>query len=334
MKRVSLKHIADKVGVSNATVSLVLSGKEKEGRVSKEVAEKIKRTAQEMNYHPNSVARSLRVGKTKTICLILADISNLFFASLAFHVQEEAEKYGYTIIIANTNESVDKMRTIINMYLNRQVDGFLVVPAENSEDDIQRLVDNNISLVLIDRYFPFINCNYVVIDNYKASFEATKLLLDNGCEKIALITYKNKLPHVLERKSGYMDAMTYAGMGNCVCVKEIRYSHFNEDINRVIAELFENNNNVEGIFFSTNSISMEGLKCLRRKGVLIPKDVKVVCFDKSEAFDLLPDPIPYVLQPIADIGKKAVEIIVNLMEGDPVAVQSIKMQSTLYKTLN
>lgn len=269
MKRVSLKHIADKAGVSNATVSLVLSGKEKEGRVSKEVADKIRIIAQELNYQPNSVARSLRMGRTKAIALIVADISNLFFATLAFHIQEEAEKYSYSVMIANTNESVDKMKAMIDMYINRQVDGFLIVPTENSEDIIQKLVDNNMALVLLDRYFPFIQCNYVVTDNYKASFEATKLLIDNGCRKIALVTYKNKLPHILERKSGYLDAMAYAGYTELSCVKEIRYSHFKEDIERAIQELFEKDNLVEGIFFSTNSISMEGLKCLKRRGILI-----------------------------------------------------------------
>lgn len=93
MSRVSIKMIAQTLGVSNATVSLVLNGKEKEGRVGKELAEKIRIKAKELNYEPNSLARSLRMGKSQTIGLIVADISNPFFGKLAFHIQEQAQKY-------------------------------------------------------------------------------------------------------------------------------------------------------------------------------------------------------------------------------------------------
>lgn len=333
MKRTSIKNIAEKLGVSNATVSLVLSGKHKEGRVSNELAQKIKQTAREMNYQPNSIARSLRVGSSQTIGLIVADISNLFFSSLAFHIQEEAEKYGYCVLITNTNESVDKMDTIIDVFRNRQVDGFIIVPAENSEKHIQKLVDDNVSLVLVDRSFPFIETNSVVIDNYKASFDATKLLIEEKCKKIALITYKNNLPHILERKSGYIDALTYSGMSDRICIKEIRYSNINEDIDQAIEELYEAEGNVDGIYFSTNTISMLGIKSLMKRGIDISKDVKVVCFDKNEAFELMSIPIPYVLQPIAEIGKKAVDILINEMKNKNSGqkeIQKIKLPATLH----
>jgi len=333
IKRTSIKNIAEKLGVSNATVSLVLSGKQKEGRVSKALAEKIILTAKEMNYQPNSLARSLRVGSSQTIGLIVADISNLFFSTLAFYIQEEAEKYGYTVIITNTNESVDKMGTMINMFRNRQVDGFLIVPTEHSEDHILGLVKDNFPLVLLDRYFPFIETSYVGIDNYKASLEATKLLLDKKCKKIALLIYQNNLPHILERRSGYVDAMAYAGMADNICIKEIRYSHIRSDIDNAINELFDNGSSVDGIFFATNSISMYALKSIMRKGIDISTDVQVVCFDKNDAFDLMSIPIPYVLQPIAEIGKRAVEILITEMSSKKRGqkeTQSLKLQAVLH----
>lgn len=336
MKRTSIKDIAKKLEVSNATVSLVLSGKEKDGRVSKEVAEKIIETAKMMNYQPNNIARSLRMGCSQTIGLIVADISNSFFSTLAFYIQEEAEKYGYTVIITNTNESVDKIGTMINMFRNRQVDGFLIVPTEYSEEYIQKLVEDNVPLVLLDRYFPSIQCSYVVIDNYRASLEATRLLIEQKCKKIALFTYKNLLPHILERKSGYMDALAYAGLADNACVKEIRYSNIDTDINQAIDELFENGCKVDGILFATNSISMHGVRSIMHKNFTIPHDVKIVCFDKNEAFDFLPTPIPYVLQPIADIGKKAVEILIaqmNVKKNEPKAIQILKLPAVLHNDL-
>lgn len=336
MKRVSIKDIAEKLGVSTATVSLVLSGKDKAGRVSKELSERIKDTAKEMNYEPNNLARSLRMGNTQTIGLIVADISNLFFSSLAFYIQEEAEKHGYTVIITNTNESVDKMATMISMFRNRQVDGFLIVPTENSEKQIQILVDSNASFVLLDRYFPLIETSYVIIDNYQASLKATNLLLEKECKKIALITYKNKLPHILERRSGFMDAMEYGGMSDNIIIKEVRYSNLENDIKLAIDELFDMKEKVDGIFFVTNSISMLGIKSLIKKGISIPDDVKVVCFDKNDAFDLTNIPIPYVMQPVADIGRQAVETLISLMEqpkNEPKKNTMLKLQTSLHNNM-
>ena len=106
MKRVSLKRIADELGVSTATVSLVLNGKDKNGRVSRETAKKILDKAAELNYIPNTLAKGLKMGRSRTIGLIVADISNVFFGTLALYIQEYAEKEGYAVIIANTNEQI------------------------------------------------------------------------------------------------------------------------------------------------------------------------------------------------------------------------------------
>lgn len=333
MKRTSIKNIAEQLGISNATVSLVLSGKEKEGRVSKELAEKIRHTAKEMNYQPNGIARSLRMGRSQTIGLIVADISNLFFGSLAFCIQEELEKYGYTVIIANTNENVDKMGNMINTLVNRQVDGFIIIPTENSEKHIQELVDNHVPLVLIDRYFPFIRTNYVVTDNYRASLEATKLMIGKGCTNIVLLTYRNNLPHILERNSGYQDALTYAGLRDNICMKEIRYSNIKEDVKSAIDELFGEGSEVDGVLFATNSISMLGIRNLMHKGINIPNDVKVVCFDKSDAFDLMSIPIPYILQPIEEMGKRSVDILIKQIEQGCKDIEELKLPAELHNIL-
>jgi LacI family transcriptional regulator len=335
MKKVSLKDIAGKVGVSNATVSLVLSGNEKKGRVSREMSDIIRATAREMNYQPNNIARSLRVGRSQTIGLIVADISNSFFGSLAFHVQEEAEKFGYSVIITNTNENVDKMSSMIKLFRNRQVDGFIIVPTENGESEIQSLLDQSVPLVLLDRYFPFINCDYVTLDNYSASLEVTKLLIEDGCKNIAFVTYKNIQQHIMERRNGYYNALEYADLGNNSNIKQINYSNINDDMENAIDELFEENNPVktDGIFFATNSLSQVGLKYLRKKNIELQKDVRIVCFDKSEAFDILSIPIPYILQPLEGFGKKSVELLIEQIEkgnGEVRNPKSVKLRGVLH----
>ena len=165
MKRVSLKTIADQLGVSVTTVSLVLSGKVQKGRVGEETIKKIKAKAKELDYTPNILAKSLRMGESKTLGLVIADISNAFFGALAKYIQEYAEKEGYAVIIVNTNEKLDKMDEMIQLLKARQVDGFIITPTENSKSLIEDLTTEKIPFVLVDRTFPDLEVNSVLINN-------------------------------------------------------------------------------------------------------------------------------------------------------------------------
>jgi LacI family transcriptional regulator len=311
MIRVSIKDIAFELGVSIATVSLVLNGKDKDGRVGKEMAEKIRRKAQEMNYEPNNLARGLRIGVSNTIGLIVADISNLFFANLAFHIQEQAEKVGYSVIITNTNESNLKMEKMINVLKNKLVDGFIIVPTEHGEIFIQNLIKRNMPVILIDRNFPNINVSSVIVDNYNASKKAVKCLINQGCRNIGLIIYKNDLQHTLDRKRGYIDELKEAGLYNPSLVKEINYSSITNDIAIAMESLLSLENRVDGIFFATNTLSMLSVKYMIGLNIKVQEDIKVVCFDKSDAFDFTPIHIPYIQQPISEMGTAAVKLLIE-----------------------
>lgn len=321
--RVSIKDIAQKVGVSNATVSLVLNGKEKEGRIRKEVAQKVLQAAKELNYEPNNFARGLRMGRSNTIGLILADISNSFFAHIAFYVQEYADKYGYSVIITNTNESGDKMGKMINVLKSRQVDGFIIVPTEDGEKDIRELIDQKTPVVLLDRYFPNLPINQVIVNNYHASFEAANLLVDSGCKNIALLIYNNKLAHMTDREKGYKEALIKRDYFKPELIKKITYNTIEQDISAAIQSLLSEQPRVDGIFFATNTISAIGIKELLKQQVRIPDDMKVVCFDKNEAFDFMPFHIPYVQQPIQEMSRKSVDIL----------MEQIKQSSTIPTTM-
>jgi len=328
-QKVSIKSIAQKIGVSTATVSLVLNGKEKEGRVSKEMATKIRQLAKELNYKPNSLARGLRVGRSQTIGLVVADISNLFFANLAFHIQEYAEKYGYTVLIGNTNESEIKSRSIINTFIGRQVDGLIIVPTEYGEDNVKGLLESKFPIVMLDRWFPDLEASHVIVDNFQASKKAVEYLISEKCKKIAFVVYDSKLSHMLERKRGYIKAMEQANIYNPELIKEVRYDFLKEDINKAIEELLTGKNKVDAIFFATNSISMIGIRKILDLKFHIPKDVRIVCFDKNDFFDFTDIPIPYIQQPIEEMGRKAVEVLKEQIEEKNFAPSKIEMFTKL-----
>lgn len=190
-KKVSMKDIAQQAGVSTALVSYVLNGKERESRIGPEIAKKIRQIAGELKYQPNYLAQSLRSGKTQTIGLIIADISNPFFANIARIVEDEAKKNGYTVIIGSSDEDAGKSWDLINVLLNRQVDGFIIVSSENTEEQIHYLNSQNVCFVLLDRYFPQIPTDFVALNNYRAACEAGSHLIRGGYANIGLIAYRS-----------------------------------------------------------------------------------------------------------------------------------------------
>lgn len=315
MKKVSIKDIAREAGVSNATVSLVLSGKLKNGRVSREKADHIRAIAREMNYQPNNLARSLQSGRSETIGLLVADISNPFFGTLAFYIQQQIEEAGYAVIIMNTNESDQQMGKMINILKNRQVDGYIIVPTEHGEEYVQQLVDGGTPLVLIDRYYPAIQTYSVLLDGYQASFKAARLLIEAGAKRPGMIVYGSTQSHMSDRRYGYVDALRQAGLFHPELVCEVNFATLQQDVTEAVAYLSEQG--ADGIFLVTISISLAAIRAMYNQGIKIQEEVRLVCFDKSEVFDFMPHPLPYVLQPVEAMARKAVDFLLDQMvEGE------------------
>uniref|UniRef100_F4C8Z6 Transcriptional regulator, LacI family n=1 Tax=Sphingobacterium sp. (strain 21) TaxID=743722 RepID=F4C8Z6_SPHS2 len=325
-KKVSLKDIAKAVGVSTALVSYVLNNKEKEARVGKEIAEVIRKKAMEMNYQPNQLAKSLKSGKSFTIGLILADISNPFFANIARTIEDEAKKYNYTVIFGSSDENAEKSRDLIEVLIERQVDGFIIAPTERTESQIESLKKANIPFVLIDRYFPKIQTNYVITDNFGAAYRATQHLIDAGFERIGMIAYKNGLIHMKERVRGYKQAVKDAAYGKAL-LKEVTYEMGEGEIQDKIDELINGKQKIDALFFATNTLSIHGLKYLNRKKLRVPDDVAVVCFDECDAFDFFYCPLTYVKQPLVEVGQQAVNILLKKINNPEKEEEQVSLAS-------
>lgn len=313
MGKISLKSIAREFGVSAATVSLVLNGKDKNGRVGKELSQKILQKAEELNYAPNSLAKSLRMGNSKTLGLIIADITNVFFGALAFQIQEFAEKMGYAVIIGNTNESLVKMQNMVDLLRRRQVDGFIITPTDGSEQIIKSIESYEIPLVLVDRYFPNLQVCSVSINNFQISYNAVNSLIAKGCERIGMVVYfTESQSHMQDRKNGYIQAVKDANLFDSAFIQEVHYENLENDLEFSVTELLRQK--IDGIFFATNTISMYGLRKIMAKMKSNATDIQYVCFDENEAYCLLPFKIPFVKQPIKEMAEEAIKCIINQIE--------------------
>ncbi len=310
-KKVSLKDIAQEAGVSVALVSYVLTNKEEKARVGQEMAKKIRKIARKLNYQPNHIARSLKSGRSDTIGLIVADISNPFFGHVARTIEDEAKKNNYTVIVGSSDENMDKSGDLINVLLNRQVDGLIVIPTEGSEAQIRQLQDRNVPFVLIDRFFPDIATSSISIDNYAASHDAVSHLIRSGRKRIGMIAYKTNMHHIAERRRGFSEALTDNGLTTAGLLKLARYSHIKEDIRTAIDQLMGAKKPADALFFATNSLAIEGLRYIIELGIKVPEQLAVVSFDESEAFDLFHAPVTFIRQPILEMGKAAVRVLLE-----------------------
>jgi LacI family transcriptional regulator len=314
MKKVSLKDIANKVGVSTALVSYVLNN-QKEGRIRKEVAQRIRDTAKQLNYRTNLAARSLKTNKTFTIGLVVADISNSYFSSLARIIEDAADQNNYTVIFGSSDENSKKSGKLIETLLNRQVDGLIISPPENSECQVESLIQEDIPFVLIDRYFPTIKTNYVAIDNYKSAFEATTHLRETGRKKIGMITYESSIITLTERTRGYQAALKEQGISfNKNWLKEIDADNTGKSVEKAIDELLKGPEVIDALLFSSNILAVAGLKNINSLSLKVPDDLAIISFDETEAFDLFYAPLTYIKQPLQEIGQMATRILLQNIE--------------------
>jgi LacI family transcriptional regulator len=313
-KKVSMKDIAQQLGVSTALVSYVLNDQLTD-RINKDTAEKIKQLAEELNYRPNHIAKSLKSSRTNTIGLILADISNPFSAHLARIIEDEAKKNKYSVIFGSADENPKKSQDLINLLLSRQVDGFIIAPAEDSEKQLLFLQKQDVPFVLIDRYFPDLKVNHIAIDNYKASYEAVSHLIGNGFKKIAMINFNTTLFHLQERVRGYKEALRDAQVQTVGSdLREVNEKHIITEVKQCIDELLNDPEPIDALFFGSNNLAIEGMVYIQSLKIKVPQDLAIVCFDEANAYNLFYCPLTYVRQPLKEIGKKAVDLLLESVD--------------------
>ncbi|MBC7889528.1 MAG: LacI family DNA-binding transcriptional regulator [Ferruginibacter sp.] len=318
IKKICLKDIAEKVGVSTALVSYVLNNK-KEGRIKKSVAQRIREVAMELNYHTNQIAKSLKTSKTFTIGLIVADISNPFSSSLARIIEDEADKNNYTVIFGSSDESLLRSNKLVDTFLNRQVDGLIIAPGEDAASQIFSLRQQRIPFVLVDRYFPDIKTNYVALDNYKASCSAIQHLVNCGFKRIGMISLNTPLFNIQERKRGYIDALQNSGINfDKRRLIEIDYDNdkMETSVKNAINILLAPGHPIDALLFATNAIATHGLRHINALQIKVPESLALATFDKTDALDLFYAPITYINQPLQEMGRLATKILLEAIEGN------------------
>jgi LacI family transcriptional regulator len=316
-KAYTIKDIAREAGVSPSLVSFALNNTlgengQKRYKVNDETARRILAVAEKFHYTQNNAARSLRSRRSRTIGVILSDISNNFFSNIARHIEDKAFSIDYSVLFGSTDENPEKLARLIRTMLGKGVDGLIVVACEHCEAIVNNVLERNVPLVLLDRDVESVQTNRVVLDNEAACSEAVRRLYEGGYRRIEMISYDMSVPNIAHREVGYRFEMERLGLADYIRVHRIGY----EGVDRSMAELMRSLdfNETDALIFATNSLSVAGVKEIHRMGFSISREIGVVAFDGSEAFDLYPVSIAYIKQPIEQFAQEALLRVVRQIE--------------------
>eukprot|EP01132_Coremiostelium_polycephalum_P011374 gene11374-13930_t len=305
--------IAKKANVSITTVSFILNGKAVEKNISTAVIEKVEKIIKEDGFKPNQVARSLRTGSSKIIGLIVEDISNPFFAGIARLIEDKAYKKDYKIIYSSTENQPGKAKDLINLFKSRQVDAYIISPAGGTEEEIQGLIKEHKPVVLFDRYLPGLNANYVGVDNFKASYQATEYFIHRKKKNIALVTVDLSVEQINERSEGHRQA---------ILDYELPFHQ--------LIHFFNQQAEIDAVLFATNYLAISGLTALKQMDKAIDKDFSVIAYDDGEVFKLHTPQISAVEQPLEEIAENIINLIFQQLSADqPPAPQKIILAAKL-----
>jgi len=313
MKKVSLADVAKSLGVSKTLVSLVLNDKGDEKGINKDTQKRVREKVKELNYKPNQFARGLRVGKSNTIGLVVADISNSFYAKMCRSIEDNCTANGYNLIICSSDENPEKESELIQMLIDRQVDGLIISTTQKNNKDISLLKKNDFPFVLIDRNIPKIETNYVGVENRLGAKNIVEHLIKLGNKKIGHLTVSpSHLSSLKERTAGYKEALKENGIRiDNSLIREISFANIKEDVSKELKDLMSPPQSINSLFVANNNIAIACIEFLKEMNIKIPQDIALVSFDDIDAFKLCYPPITAVLQPIAKMGEEAVNILIE-----------------------
>jgi LacI family transcriptional regulator len=302
------KEIAKLAGVSSATISRVTNN---DPGVSVETADRVRKIIAKYGYVQNAIARSLKTANTKTIGFLIPDISNPIFPAVLTGIEALCVKNGYNLILQNTSENSGREAIALETLLKHRVDGLIAIIVDREGNQLERFSAMGIPVALIDRLPRSGEYDSVTIDNIGGVTQGVDYLVRLGHTKIAIIHGPTKIsPCGEERLTGYLSAMNNAGLN---IVKEyIVDGNSTEEGGFLCAkELMQLAKPPTAIFSVNNCMTMGSYKALAEARVKIPKEVSLLGFDDFSLAAYLSPPITLINRPTAEMGKIAMEMLLE-----------------------
>ena len=312
---VTIKDIAKALGISTSTVSRALRDSYE---ISPETKALVLECAEKLNYKPNPAALSLKERRTRSIGVIVCEIANNFFSQAIDGIESIAYDKGYNVIITQSHESFEREVANLQFLASRSVDGILVSVSTETNDmsHFKELHDRGFPIVFFDRITDEINTHRVMLDNYKGSYEATEHLIANGYKKIAAICNSEFLSITTERLAGYREALIANGLTpNPDFVKHCFFGGIEEsEVEDAVNKLFTLKDKPDAILCTSDKLTIGCMRTIIRRGMRIPEDVAILGYSNTQVGEILSTPLSVVRQPAAEMGRAAVELLLQIVE--------------------
>lgn len=322
----TVKEVARLAGVAPITVSRVMNHAD---HVTDETRRRVMAAVEQLGYVPNKVASSLRSRHTGMIALVLTDVTNPFFTTVARGVEDAANAAGFNLILCNTDESEAKQDDYLQVLLERRVDGILLVPARSNFEPVQMIQKMDIPVVVLDRRLPSKNVDVVRCDSETGAYQLTRLLLQNGHRRIAALSGPRLVSTAQDRVSGYLRALDEAGLDATAAL--IHYGEFNlESGYQMTLAALSDPQPPTAIFAVNNFIAIGALKALKDKGLRAPEDIAVVGFDDLPSSIVVDPFLTVAAQPAYQMGKQGAELLLRrLVQSSPHDFEEIVLPTEL-----
>jgi LacI family transcriptional regulator, galactose operon repressor len=318
-----MRDVAALAGVSSATVSRVLN----DIPVDPAMAERVRVAAAELGYRTNGVARSLRRQRAAVLALIISDVANPFFTSVARGVEDVAQRAGYSVVLCNSDEDSGKEAKYIDVAERERVSGVILSP-NISGSDISRLTAANIPVVAVDR--PLREpVDSVLVHSREGARDATSHLLDQGWRRPACVTGPAQAHTAMQRLTGYLEALRDRGKRTTLGL--VRYTDYrSETARKVVASLLDEAKAPDSLFVANSSIALGALQELSHRGLRAGTDIGLIAFDDAPWAPFVDPPMSVVAQPAYELGTHAATLLLDRIGGKaPQRPRTILLSTTL-----
>jgi DNA-binding LacI/PurR family transcriptional regulator len=322
-----LQDVADAAGVSASTVSRVISRPE---LVNEETRARVERKIAELGYRPSRVARRLRLetGRSSLIGLLIPDIQNPFFADVVRGVEDAAREHGYALFLGNSDENAAQEARYLDVMRAESVDGVILPPVSGSDAAVAGLVDDGIPVVCVDRRLRRTVVDTVTIDNETGARDATEHLVSLGHRRIGFVVGLPELSTSEERRRGYRMALDAAGIP--VEPELVREGDSRQASGRrLAAELLELSDPPTALVVGNGLMTLGALEAIRASGRTIPDDVALIGYDDMPGALAFDPPLSVVRQPAHEMGRRALELLLDRIAHADRAPQLVMLQPRL-----
>lgn len=307
----TIKDVARHAGVSIATVSKHINGiaiKEK-NRLSVDEA------IHSLDFKVNEIARSLKTNKTMTVGVLIPSLENIFATSIVSHIERILLQYGYSTIICDYNQDETLEKSKFDFLINKSVDGIILMPLGISEERIQTAIENDISIVLLDRTMRGVECDVVLVDNLNASYNAVEQLITRGHKEIGIICGPQSIYTAQERLKGYRRVHEDYNMS--INDSFIKYGDYEIHSGyELMKELLDMEVPPSAVFVTNYEMTLGAIMAINERNVRIPEELSFIGFDNQQLAKVIKPNPAIVVQPIQQIGEAAGNLMIKRLKGD------------------